>query len=75
MAIISNILEAEQIDILIEMEFEVDCWSILNLFDTEGSLLTASKEDNPASLVIDKYAIALKNTNGVTVGHVNKFLS
>ena len=40
-----------------------------------GNLLTAWKEDSGTSLVIDKYAIALKNADGVTVRHVPKFLS
>ena len=40
-----------------------------------GSILSAKHEDDPQSLVHDKYAIALINSEPVTVGHLPKFMS
>ena len=40
-----------------------------------GSILSAKHEDDPQSLVHDKYAIALINSESVTVGHLPKFMS
>ena len=40
-----------------------------------GSILSVEHEDDPQSLVQDKYAIALINTESVTVGHLPKFIS
>ena len=38
------------------------------------SILSAKHEDDPQSLVHDKYAIALINSESVTVGHLPKFM-
>ena len=40
-----------------------------------GSILSAKHEDDPQSLIHDKYAIALINSEKVTVGHLPKFMS
>ena len=48
MVILSNNLEAEQIDISIQKEFEIDC-CIRGYHCAKGNLLTACKEGNPAS--------------------------
>ena len=40
-----------------------------------GSVLSAKHEDDPQSLVHDKYAIALINSVSITVGHLPKFMS
>ena len=40
-----------------------------------GSILSTKHEDDPQSLVHDKYAIALINSEPVTVSHLPKFLS
>ena len=40
-----------------------------------GSILSAKHEDDPQSLVHDKYAIALINSESVTVDHLPKFMS
>ena len=40
-----------------------------------GSVLSAKHEDDPQSLVHDKYAIALTNSDSVTMGHLSKFMS
>ena len=40
-----------------------------------GSILSAKHEDDPQSLVPDKYAIALANSDSVTVGDLSKFVS
>ena len=40
-----------------------------------GSILSAKHEDDPQSLVHDKYATALINSESVTVGHLPKFMS
>ena len=40
-----------------------------------GSILAAKDEDDPQSLVHDKYAIALTNSDSFTVGHLSKFMS
>ena len=39
------------------------------------ALLNASNEDEPSSLIHDRYAIACKDKNGTTVGHVPKYVS
>ena len=38
-----------------------------------GSILSAKHEDDRQSLVHDKYAVALINSESVTVGHLPKF--
>ena len=38
-------------------------------------ILNASNEDEPSSLVHDRYAIGCKDKNGKTVGHVAKYVS
>ena len=40
-----------------------------------GSILSAKHEDDPQSLVHDKYTTALINSESVTVGHLPKFMS
>ena len=40
-----------------------------------GSILSAKHEDDPQFLVHDKYAIALINSESLTVGHLPKFMS
>ena len=40
-----------------------------------GSTLSAKHKDDPQSLVHEKYAIALINSEPVTVGHIPKFMS
>ena len=40
-----------------------------------GSLLIAKHEDDPQSLIHDKFAIALVNNDLVTVAHIPKFIS
>ena len=40
-----------------------------------GSILSAKHGDDPQSLVPDKYAIALTNSDSVTVGDLQKFMS
>ena len=40
-----------------------------------GSILSSKHEDDPQSLVHDKYAIALINSELVAVGHLPKFVS
>ena len=40
-----------------------------------GSVLSAKHENDPQSLVHDKYAIALIKSESVTVGHLPKFTS
>ena len=40
-----------------------------------GSILSAKHEDDPQSLIHDKYAIALTNSDSITVGHLPKFTS
>ena len=40
-----------------------------------GSILSAKLEDDLQSLVHDKYALALINSDSVTVGHLPKFMS
>ena len=40
-----------------------------------GSVLSAKHEDGLQSLVHGKYAIALINSDSVTVGHLPKFMS
>ena len=40
-----------------------------------GSILSTKHEDDPQSLVHDKYAVALINSESVTVGHLPKFMS
>ena len=40
-----------------------------------GSILSAKHEDDPQSLVHDKYTIALINSELVTEGHLPKFRS
>ena len=40
-----------------------------------GSILSAKHEDDPQSLIHDKYAIALINSESITVGHLPRFMS
>ena len=40
-----------------------------------GSISSAKHQDDPRSLVHDKYAAALINSESVTVGHLPKFMS
>ena len=40
-----------------------------------GSVLMAKHEDDPQSLIHDKFAIALVNDDSTTVGHIPKFMS
>ena len=73
----------EEIEIFLEKEFvfAVNCcvrgYHIFkSLWDAPiGSILSAKHEDDPQSLVHDKYAIALINNESVAVGHLPKFLS
>ena len=73
----------EKIEIVLDREytFEVDCfvreYYIFNSFwDAPiGSVLVSKHEDDPQSLVHDKFSIALVNSHGVTVGHLPMFMS
>ena len=73
----------EEIEIFLEKEFvfAVNCcvrgYHIFKSFwDAPiGSILSAKHEDDPQSLVHDKYATALINSESVTVGHLPKFMS
>ena len=73
----------EEIKIFLEKEFvfAVNCcvhgYHIFKSFwDAPiGSILSAKHEDDPQSLVHDKYATALINSESVTVGHLPKFMS
>ena len=38
------------------------------------SVLIAKHEDDPQSLIHDKFAIALVNNDSITVGHIPKFM-
>ena len=40
-----------------------------------GALLSAKHQHDPQSLVHDKYAVALINSESVTMGHLPKFIS
>ena len=40
-----------------------------------GEIMNASNEDEPSSLVHDRYAIACKDKIGKTVGHIPKYVS
>ena len=40
-----------------------------------GSVLIAKHEDDPQSLIQDKFTIALVNNDSVTVGYIPKFMS
>ena len=74
------LLKAEEIPILIEKEFTVECCvrgHHIYQFEWDakiGKELNASQETRPAALVQDKYAMFLK-INDVSFGHVPKFLS
>lgn len=72
-------VKSAKIDIVIEHKSESDCcieeyhcfkslWE-----DTEGNLSKTCKEDNLTSSIIDQYAIAFKNADGVAVIHVKSF--
>ena len=39
-----------------------------------GSVLIAKHEDNPQSLIHEKFTIALLNNDSVTVDHISKFM-
>ena len=73
----------EEIEIFLEKEFVfvVNCcvcgYHIFKSFwDAPiGSVLSAKHENDPQSLVHDKYAIALIKSESVTVGHLPKFMS
>ena len=73
----------EEIEIFLEKEFvfAVNCcvrgYHIFKSFwDAPiGSVLSAKHENDPQSLVHDKYAIALIKSESVTVGHLPKFMS
>ena len=73
----------EEIEIFLEKEFvfAVNCcvrgYHIFKSFwDAPiGSILSAKHEDDPQSLVHDKYTTALINSESVTVGHLPKFMS
>ena len=40
-----------------------------------GEIWKASKENEPSSIVYDRYAIAWEDKNGKTVGHVPRYMS
>ena len=73
----------EEIEIFLEKEFvfAVNCCvcghHIFKSFCDApiGSILSAKREDDLQSLVHDKYAIALINSESITVGHLPKFMS
>ena len=73
----------EKIEIFLEKEFvfAVNCcvcgYHIFKSFwdSPIGSVLSAKHEDHPQSLVHVKYAIALINSESVTMGHLPKFMS
>ena len=73
----------EEIEVIIEKKFSftVECcvrgYHIFRSFweAPVGSVLMAKYEDDPQSLIHDKFAIALVNDDSVTVGHIPKFMS
>ena len=72
-----------QVEVIIEKEFSfaVECcvhgYHIFQSFwiAPVGSVLIAKHEDDPQSLIHDKFAIALVNNDSVTVGYIPKFMS
>ena len=73
--------EEREIFLKQEFVFAVNCcvrgYQIFKSFwgASFGSILSAKHEDEPQSLVHEKYAIALFNSELVTVGHLPKFMS
>ena len=65
--------------ILVVRSFEVDvCVRGLHFFKNfpaVGTTLSVSPEDDPMSLVHDRYAIAVKMADSRKIGHVPKFMS
>ena len=73
----------EEIKVIIEKEFSFTveccfrgCYIFQSFWEAPaGSVLIAKHEDNPQSLIHDKFAIALVNNDSVTIGHIPKFMS
>ena len=73
----------EEIEIFLEREFnlEIDCcvrgYHVFKSFWEApiGSVLVAKHEDDPQSLIHDKFSVALVNNHQLTVGHLPKFKS
>ena len=73
----------EEIEVIIEKEFSVTvecCIRGYHIFQSfweapVGSVLIAKHEDNPQSLIHEKFTIALVNNDSVTVGHIPNFMS
>ena len=68
-----------ELPILVVRSFEVDvCVRGLHFFKNfpdVGTTLSVSPEDDPMSLVHDRYAIAVKTVDSRKIGHVPKFMS
>ena len=72
-----------QVEVIIEKEFSfaVECcvrgYHIFQSFWVApvGSVLIAKHEDDPQSLIHDKFAIALVSNDSLTVSHIPKFMS
>ena len=68
-------------EIFIANAFDIDiCVRGYHFFNqiwqpTIGENLLGVHENNPISLAKDKYAVAMKTVNGLTVGHVPRFMS
>ena len=73
----------EETEVIIEKEFSVTvecCIRGYHIFQSfweapVGSVLIAKHEDNPQSLIHEKFTIALVNNDSVTVGHIPNFMS
>ena len=74
MVTLSNFLETNKI--LIAKKFQIECcvsgYHYFGSFcdGTKQSFLTACKENKPAFVIINKYTIAFKNPDGVTVTQI-----
>ena len=73
----------EGIEVIIEKEFSFTveyCVRGYHIFQSfweapVGSVLIAKHQDDPQSLIHDKFAVALVNNDSLTVGHIPKFMS
>ena len=73
----------EEIEVIMEKEFSftLECcvrgYHIFQSFweSPVGSVLITKHEDDPQSLIHDKFAIALVNNDSATLGHISKSMS
>ena len=73
----------EEIEIVLEREFnfEIDCcvrgYHVFKSYWEApiGLVLVAKHEDDPQSLIHDKFSVALVNIHQLTVGHLPQFMS